>query len=285
MTKPPPLASKQLEASFDSSKDGASTPTTAAAAAVAAAELEKTKRELARASYELDVIKVDKSKLEQEVFTLKDQLLEQDVRIGSLQQELAAQREIKVIGFQKDQEQLLRSEICSLEQRLEDMRAQKQKCEEEKHNLWRESTMSEDRIVKLEDELHVEKEKANTAEGARNNWYKLYFQQNRDNHSLQRAVEEQRTTIWDLEVALKQERVAAQIASPGDYFKLMKASEPMNLQQQNVELKRELENMRQTLDNALYQMAPSEPDTMSSMRIPGTTRSMLGKDEQLSSRW
>lgn len=284
ITKPPPIATKQLDASFDSCKDGASTPTTAAAAAVAAAEHEKTKRDLARVSYELDVLKVDKSKLEHQVFTLRDQLADKDSRIVVLQQDLASQVETKTAGTQNKEEHQLRNENQSLEHRLEEMRSQSLKCEEENRSLRCQTAMSDDRIAKLEDELQAETEKARKTEGARNNWYKLYFQQNRENHSLQRVVEEQRNTIWDLEVALKQERAASRVASPGDYFKMMKANEPMNIQQQNVELKKELATMKQTLDNALYQMTPSEPETMSSLKVPGTTRSTLGKDD-LPARW
>lgn len=256
-----PCKESETSSDFGRETNGASTPTVEASAAVATAEHEKTKRELARVSYELDAVKVDKSKLEQEVLELKEKLSDQD------------KANARVVEDKDAQELPLRAEIRSLEQKLDQMRLQRNSFDEEKRNLRCEVTMAEDKILKLEDELQRALEKFKKAEGARNNWYNMYFQRNRDNHALQRAVEEHRNTIWDLETAAKQERAAAKVMTPGDYFKMMKASEPMNLQQQNVELKRELDKARQDLDNVLYQLA-----------APRSTRSMMSK-EDLPPRW
>lgn len=234
----------------DYGKDGASTPT----AAAAAAEHEHTKRELARVSYELDVAKVDKSKLEQEVSTLRDKESDQELRINALERELElAKKEPKVNANQKEQELALRraeSEKRSWENQLERMRQQKTKFEEEARNLRCEVATSDDKLRSLEDELQKERERGKKAES----WYKQYSQRHRENFNLQKTIEEQKNTIWHLEMASKQESATAKIASPGDFFKMMKANEPMNIQQQNAELKRELEKMRADLDAVLSQM-------------------------------
>merc|ERR1719346_708769 len=135
-----------------------------------------------------------------------------------------------------------------LEQELKNMKVLRREAEHEMRDLRCRTAMLEDRLQSVQEQRRRAEEDQQRAEQDLRQWYQKFIESNKENASLQKASQECKKELCDLEKQLWQERSAKHITTPGEYLKLMKAHEGDSLAADNSKLKKALTKTQCDLD-------------------------------------
>jgi len=106
----------------------------------------------------------------------------------------------------------------------------------------------EDQLRDSQEQRRISEQEKKNAEQDLRQWYQKFIESNKENTSLQRANQDHKRDIWDLEIQLRQERNSANMLRPGDFLKMMKAHEHESLATENCKLKKALSKTQCDLD-------------------------------------
>jgi len=171
--------------------------------------------------------------------TLESQALEAARRCEDLSTRACAATEAarRVEGEKRD-----------LEQELKTMKVLRREAEHETHDLRCRTAMLEDRLQNVQEQRRRAEEDQQRAEQDLRQWYHKFIESNKENASLQKASQDCKKELCDIEKQLWQERSVKHVASPGEYLKLMKAHEGESLAADNSKLKKSLTKAQCDLD-------------------------------------
>lgn len=145
-----------------------------------------------------------------------------------------------------------------LEVELEKVKNQQREVEQETRELRCRTAVLEDQLRDAQEQRQRTENDQQRAEQDLRQWYQKFIESNKENTVLQRANQDHKRDIWDLESQLRQERNAANVAKPGEYLKLMKAHEGESLATDNGRLKKALNKTQCDLDLCIRKLHEQE---------------------------
>merc|ERR1719266_240385 len=112
-----------------------------------------------------------------------------------------------------------------------------QQVEHETRELRCDKAVLEDQLRDSQEQRQISEQEKKIAEQDLRQWYQKFIESNKENTGLQRANQDHKRDIWDLENQLRQERNSANVVRPGDFLKMMKAHERESLATEKILLK------------------------------------------------
>lgn len=141
---------------------------------------------------------------------------------------------------------------------LEKVRQHQKEVEQETRELRCRTAVLEDQLRDSQEQRQRTEQDQQRTEQDLRQWYQKFIESNKENTVLQRANQDHKRDIWELENQLRQERNVANIATPGEYIKLMKAHEGASLATDNNRLKQALTRTQCDLDLCIRKMHEQE---------------------------
>merc|ERR1719266_440086 len=123
-----------------------------------------------------------------------------------------------------------------------------QQVEHETRELRCDKAVLEDQLRDAQEQRRCSEQEKSIAEQDLRQWYQKFIESNKENTVLQRANQDHKRDIWDLEIQLRQERNSGNMLRPGDFLKMMKAHERESLATENCKLKKALSKTQCDLD-------------------------------------
>lgn len=211
---------------------------------------EKLKQNCENLASRCEQIAQDNKQLKRSEQDLQDQVRQQNSAYISLEVKAEGQtRDLNArISMEKEAARRLEGEKRKLEAECDRMRhEQKQHYQQVEHETRELRELRCDKAV-LEDQLRDAQEQRQSSEQEKNiaeqdlrQWYQKFIESNKENTVLQRANQDHKRDIWDLENQVRQERNSTNmLRGPGDFLKMMKAHEHESLSTENCKLKKAL---------------------------------------------
>jgi len=148
------------------------------------------------------------------------------------------------IGMAHEAARRIEGEKRMLEAEVERMKQEQkqhyQQVEHKTRELRCDKAVLEDQLRDSQEQRRISEQEKKIAEQDLRQWYQKFIESNKENTGLQRANQDHKRDIWDLEIQLRQERNLANMVTPGDYLKMMKAHEHESLATENCKLKKAL---------------------------------------------
>jgi len=156
------------------------------------------------------------------------------------------------VGMAQEAARRIEGEKRMLEAEVERIKhEQKQHYQQVEHKtreLRCDKAVLEDQLRDSQEQRRISEQEKKIAEQDLRQWYQKFIESNKENTGLQRANQDHKRDIWDLENQLRQDRKSASVATPGDYLKMMKAHEHESLATENCKLKKALSKTQCDLD-------------------------------------
>lgn len=184
-----------------------------------------------------------KEELEEQVRQLQSQNTSLESQAGERERELQGR-----LGSSAEASRRLEGEKRIMEAELEKVRQAQREVEQETRELRCRTAVLEDQLRDSQEQRQRSEQDQQRSEQDLRQWYQKFIDSNKENTVLQRANQDHKRDIWDLENQLRQERNVANIAKPGEYLKLMKAHEGDSLATDNTRLKKALTKTQTDLD-------------------------------------
>jgi len=152
----------------------------------------------------------------------------------------------------------LEGEKRLMEAELERERQHQKEVEQETRELRCRTAVLEDQLRDSQEQRQRTEQDQQRTEQDLRQWYQKFIESNKENTSLQRANQDHKRDIWELENQLRQERNVANIATPGEFIKLMKAHEGTSVATDNNRLKQALSRTQCDLDLCIRKLHDQE---------------------------
>jgi chromosome segregation ATPase len=187
-------------------------------------------------------------------------LLDQVQRHGSQRQALEAQCEElgSRLGTATEAARRVKGEKKLLEAELERVQQQQRDSEQGAQDLRCRAKSLEDQLKEMRDHRQRVEQDQNDAEQELQQWYQKCIEAERGNAGLLRQSQELRRDFWELSVQMQQERNVANICSPGEFLKLMKACEGESLAVDHGRLQKQLVKTQCDLELCLRKLSEQE---------------------------
>jgi len=156
------------------------------------------------------------------------------------------------VGIAHEAARRLEGEKRMLEAEVEKIKHEQkqhyQQVEHETRELRCDKAVLEDQLRDAQEQRRCSEQEKSIAEQDLRQWYQKFIESNKENTVLQRANQDHKRDIWDLEIQLRQERNSGNMLRPGDFLKMMKAHERESLATENCKLKKALSKTQCDLD-------------------------------------
>jgi len=191
--------------------------------------------------------------LQEKVRTMSGAKASLEAQAGDRERELGQR-----LAAATDAARRLEGEKRVLEAEMDKVKQHQREAEQETRELRCRNAVLEDQLRDSQEQKQRHEQDQQRAEQDVRQWYQKFIESNKENTGLQRANQELKRDIWELENQLRQERNAANIAKPGELLKMMKAHEGESLASENSRLKKVLTRTRCDLDLCIRKLQEQE---------------------------